>query len=313
MLALDAIRTICTGRIAISEPLAPLTSFRIGGPADLLIEPAGIGEAHELVRHLRSQSTPFTVIGNGSNVLVSDAGFRGVVIHLGPGFSTAGLADGVVTAGAGMRLAAFVDFCVTRGLAGVEMLAGIPGTLGGALVMNAGAHGGEIGDTVVDVTVLRGGDLMTLRRDACGFVYRDSALRGDIVLSARFAPGTGDVEALTARRRELIARRNATQPLTRPNAGSIFRNPEGTFAGRLIEDAGLKGARIGGAEVAGLHANFISNVDDATAADVVALINHVRERVCAHSGILLEPEIRFIGFPTDPVTPIHQCHKAAQA
>ena len=304
MVSLETIRNICAGRIAIGEPLARLTSFRIGGPVDMLIEPDTAGDVQRLVQYLQQIAFPFMVFGNGSNILVSDEGFRGVVINLGSAFSAAEYGEGVVTAGAGMRLAAFVDFCIAQGRAGVEMLAGIPGTLGGGIVMNAGAHGGEISDGIIDVTVIRNGVATVLTAAQCGFAYRDSMLRNDIVLSARFTLPEGDAEELRIRRRSLIERRNSTQPVGRPNAGSIFKNPVGMFAGQLIEEAGLKGMCVGGAEVSTLHANFITNTGGATARDVIELINIIRTQVYQHAGVMLELEIRLIGFHGDPISTI---------
>ena len=297
MLSLEHIRSICSGEIHIGEPLAPMTSFRIGGPADILIEPASTDELVAVVRYLGDIDVPAVLLGNGSNILVSDEGIRGVVLNIERHFSGLAFDDGVVTAGAGVRLSKFVDFCVRHRRAGAEMLAGIPGTLGGAVIMNAGAYGGEISDHMLDVTVLRDGETRTLKREEAGFRYRGSDLRGDIVLSARFRFPEGDEEQLKARRKELLLKRNAAQPVQHPNAGSIFKNPEGRFAARLIEDCGLKGFTSGGAQVSEQHANFIINTGGATAADVLDVIRHVRETVRVCTGVSLELEILLLGFP----------------
>ncbi len=296
MLSLEHIRQLCSGGIHISEPLAPMTSFRIGGPVDIYVEPATTDELAQLVRYFRSVDVAYVVLGNGSNILISDEGLRGVAINIEKHFSDVALEEGVVNAGAGVRLSKFVDFCVRHHLAGSEMLAGIPGTLGGAVIMNAGAYGGEISDHMLDVTVLRDGDVKTLTNEQAGFRYRGSDLRGDIVLSARFRFPEGDEEQLKARRKELLLKRNAAQPVNWPNAGSIFKNPEGTHAARLIEECGLKGYRSGGAQVSDLHANFIINTGSATAADVLAVIAHVRRAVLEQTGIALELEILLLGF-----------------
>lgn len=301
MLSLEHIRTICSGAIHIGEPLAPMTSFRIGGPADILIEPVNGEELSALVRYFRDIDASFVLLGNGSNILVSDEGIRGVVINIERHFSSLSFDDGVVTAGAGVRLSKFVDFCVRHRLAGAEMLAGIPGTLGGGVIMNAGAYGGEISDHVLDVTVLRDGIMRTLKKSESGFRYRGSDLRGDIVLSARFRFPEGDEEELKARRKELLLQRNAAQPVRWPNAGSIFKNPEGQHAARLIEESGLKGYAVGGAQVAELHANFIINTGGATAADVLAVIRHVRETVRARADVTLELEILLLGFAPEAI------------
>ncbi len=305
MLSLEHIRSICSGGIYISEPLAPMTSFRIGGPVDIYIEPANIEELAELMRYFRSVDASYVVLGNGSNVLISDEGIRGVALSIEKHFSGLTLADGVVTAGAGVRLSKFVDFCVTNRLAGSEMLAGIPGTLGGAVIMNAGAYGGEISDHMLDVTVLREGTVKTLTKQQAGFRYRGSDLRDDIVLSARFRFPEGDEEQLRTRRRELLLARNAAQPVSYPNAGSIFKNPEGTHAARLIDECGLKGYRVGGAQVSELHANFIINTGGATAGDVLAVIGHVRRTVQARTGIALDLEILLLGFSGEALASLH--------
>jgi UDP-N-acetylmuramate dehydrogenase len=304
MLSIEYIRTMCSGRVAIGEPLAHMTTFRIGGPADILLEPVTAAEVTALVGHLRGLNVPFIVLGNGSNVLVSDEGFRGAAITLEHGFSTASFEDGIVEAGAGMRLATFVEFCIAHGRAGVEMLAGIPGTLGGAIIMNAGAYGGEISTHLVDVTVVHGNEIVTRTASECGFRYRASALTGDVVLSARFQMPDGDIDELRAKRKELLLKRKAAQPTQLPNAGSIFKNPEGGFAAKLIQESGLKGFRIGGAEVSEQHANFIVCTGEATAADVVAVINHVRRAVFARTGVALELEIKLIGFPANVLEPL---------
>lgn len=301
MIAIQDIRTLCTGRIALGEPLAPLTSFRIGGPADLYVEPMNEAELRALIGYFDDRRLPWVILGNGSNVLVHDDGYRGAAMNLGAGFSSIAIQDHEVSAGAGCRLATFVATCVNAGLRGVERLAGIPGTLGGALVMNAGAHGGEISDHLMDVRVLRNGTLMTLPVSECGFVYRGSALGEDIVLGARFALEAGNAEEMKELRRSLIDKRNATQPLGRPNAGSVFKNPVGAFAGQLIEHCGLKGLRRGAAAVSDLHANFIVNLGGATAEEVTSLMKDVRRVVFDRMGVRLEPELRFIGYHGSPL------------
>jgi len=301
VLNLEHIRNICTGGISISEPLAPLTSFRIGGPADIYVEPANSAELAALVRYFRELDLPMLLLGNGSNILISDEGFHGVIINIEKGFSFTQLDGGIVTAGAGIRLSKFVDFCISNSFAGCEMLAGIPGTLGGGIIMNAGAYGGEISDNVIDVTVLRDDEIVTLDKAQCDFSYRHSGLKNDIVISARFSFPAGDAEQLRVRRKELLLKRNAAQPVNYPNAGSIFKNPEGDYAARLIESCGLKGTRVGGALVAELHANFIVNDGTATSGDVVELINHVRRTVFERTGVALELEIQLVGFAAHPI------------
>lgn len=304
MISIEQIRSICSGRLAISEPLGAMTTFRIGGPADIFVEPMNVDELLALVRTFRESELPYIVLGNGSNVLISDDGFRGAAISLEAGFSDARLLDGRVVAGAGMRLSAFVDFCIRQSFGGTESLAGIPGTLGGALVMNAGAYGAEISDHAVDVTVVRGGEAVTLRASDCGFRYRGSDLGRDIVLGARFALPTGDIDEMKRRRKELLLKRNSAQPTAFPNAGSIFKNPRGAYAAVLIQECGLKGFRIGGAEVSEQHANFIIGREQPSAADILAVINHVRAEVYRQRGVELELEIRLIGFSDGALLPL---------
>jgi len=304
VLSLEHIRTLCSGNISISEPLARMTSFRIGGSVDIYIEPETTEELAALMRYLHDADARVIVLGNGSNVLVSDEGFRGVAISIEKGFSDIALEKDIVHAGAGIRLSLFVDFCISHGLAGTEMLAGIPGTLGGALIMNAGAYGGEISDYLIDVTVLRDCEPIVLPRERCAFSYRDSDLKRDIVLSARFAFPAGEATALRAERKELLLKRKRAQPISRPNAGSIFKNPPGRFAAKLIDECGLKGYTIGGASVSDVHANFIVNDGNASAKDVVALINHLRRVVYERTGVILETEIQLIGFPDDIIEPL---------
>jgi UDP-N-acetylmuramate dehydrogenase len=304
MLSFEHIRAICTGTIAVGEPLARMTSYRIGGPADMLITPSDTDELVALVRYLGECGFPYMVLGNGTNILVSDDGYRGAVLTLEGPFAEVSREASFVTAGAGIRLASFVEFCVRNGLAGVEMLAGIPGTIGGGIIMNAGAYGGHLADHIVDVRILRGGEVMTLDAAQCGFGYRTSFLKNDIVLSARFDLPTGDIEDLQGKRRALIELRNSSQPTSMPSAGSVFKNPEGSHAAHLIEQAGLKGLRCGGAQVSTVHANFIVNDGAATAVDVITLINEIRSTVYCKCGIVLELEVLLIGFLSDPILPV---------
>ena len=299
MVSLSDIRAFYRGRIEVQEPLDCHTWMHVGGPADVYAEPADRDDLIALVHHLHASSTAFTVLGRGSNLLVSDDGIRGVVLNIETCLSGIRMDGGAVAAEGGARLTKFVDFCVTHGYAGVEMLAGIPGTVGGAVVMNAGAHGGETADHIVDVEVLRGGAVLTVPKAEGRFAYRRSGFANDLVLSARFQLPAGDKEALAKKRRELILRRNETQPLGLPNLGSMFKNPAGTYAAKLIEEAGLKGLRIGNAQVSEKHANFMVNLGGATAADFISLIRRVRTTVQDRSGIRLELEVKLVGFPDD--------------
>ncbi|OGU72581.1 MAG: UDP-N-acetylenolpyruvoylglucosamine reductase [Ignavibacteria bacterium RIFCSPLOWO2_02_FULL_55_14] len=296
MFSVDEIRRFFRGRIALDEPLAKFTWMKVGGRADCYLEPADKQDLIEIVRYVRQHDIPFMMLGRGSNVLVSDAGIRGVVINLEQGLTKIEVASGEVSAEAGVRITKFVDVCVQNGFAGVEMLAGIPGTVGGGVVMNAGAHGGEIADHLVDVEIMQGVDVVRVPKAECGFRYRHSKFEGEVVLSARFRLPAGDTETLIQRRKKLIQLRNASQPLELPNLGSMFKNPPGNFAARLIEQAGLKGKQIGNAQISEKHANFMVNRGGATAADVMRLIDLVQRTVYQNSGVRLELEVKLVGF-----------------
>jgi UDP-N-acetylmuramate dehydrogenase len=302
MIALDDIRRAFSGRIAIQEPLAKYTTFRIGGPADIYLEPLDKKDAVSLISYLRREEIPFFLMGNGSNILVADEGIRGAVVNLETGFNYVHLeSDGSITAGAGIRLAKFVDFCIGQGRQGAEMLAGIPGTLGGAVIMNAGAYGGEISDHMLAVELIRGEKLVKISKEEGGFAYRASGLQGDVILEATFDFPRGESEPMKTIRRETMLKRNTTQPVKWPNAGSIFKNPPGGFAAKLIQECGLKGRSVGGAEISDLHANFIINRDGATAQDVLMLIDIVRDEVRRKFAVELELEIKLIGFESTRV------------
>ncbi|MDB5034358.1 MAG: UDP-N-acetylenolpyruvoylglucosamine reductase [Chlorobi bacterium] len=302
MIALDDIRKSFKGRIGLSEPLARYTTFRIGGPADIYLEPLDKADALSLIRYLRHEKIPFFLMGNGSNLLISDEGITGAVVNLETGFNYLKIdGDGVITAGAGVKLAKFVDFCISNGKGGAETLAGIPGTLGGAVIMNAGAYGGEISDHMLSVELIRGERLVKIAKEEGGFAYRTSSLQGDVVLEASFEFPAGMPESMKATRRQTMLKRNTSQPVQWPNAGSIFKNPPGDYAARLIQECGLKGRMVGDAEISGLHANFIINRGGATARDVIDLIRIVRDEVKSRFGIELELEIKLVGFDRNPV------------
>ncbi|MBI5463506.1 MAG: UDP-N-acetylmuramate dehydrogenase [Ignavibacteriales bacterium] len=299
MVRLEDIQSFFRGWVAANEPMVRYTSMRVGGAADFYLEPADKDDMVALVKFLDANAVPWMMVGRGSNMLVSDEGIRGAVINAESAISNVSLEGGIVTAEAGVRLNRFVDFCIQHELAGVEMLAGIPGTVGGAVVMNAGAHGGEISDHLVDIEVLRNGSIQWIDKAAAKFSYRRSGLEHDAVLSARFKLTKGNKEKLAHQRRELILKRNQTQPLELPNSGSMFKNPPNTFAAKLIEQAGLKGKRVGRAEISEKHANFIVNLGDAKAADVVRLLELARRTVYQNTGLMLELEVKLVGFSDD--------------
>jgi len=298
LIALDDIRKKFKGKISVNEPLGKYTTFKIGGNADIYLEPKDKEDAKNIIAYLSSNHIPTFIMGNGSNLLINDEGVRGAVVNLETGFSyaTYNPQNSVITAGAGIRLAQFVDFCIAQNKKGVEMLAGIPGTLGGGIIMNAGAYGGEISDYMTSAEVIRNGEIVTLNKQEAGFAYRTSLLQNDVVLEANFLFETGDKDELKRIRKETMLKRNSSQPVQFPNAGSIFKNPVGQFAAKLIQDCGLKGLRIGGAEVSEQHANFIINKENASAQDVLLLAEKVRETVFKKTGVSLEYEIKLIGF-----------------
>ena len=296
MVDIDDIQNFFRGHIALSEPLSKYTSFRIGGPADYYLEPADREDVVNIVAYVRQRQIPFMMIGKGSNMLVSDDGVRGAVINLEEGLNHIGVEGDTIVVEAGVGMARFVDFCIHHGHKGVEMLPGIPGTIGGALVMNAGAYGGEISEYLLTVDVLRNGSVQTITKADAGFAYRKSGFHNDIILGARFRLPQGDKAEILKSRRELLMKRNRSQPVNFPNSGSMFKNPAGTHAAKLIEDAGLKGIRSGNAQISERHANFIVNLGGATAEDVLHLIESARAAVLEKFNIALELEVKLIGF-----------------
>ena len=284
-------------QILENEPMSRHTTFRVGGPADVMFLPESEEQVVQALSLAREAQVPVIIIGNGSNLVVRDGGIRGLVIALGEGMAAIARVEHTVSALAGASLARVSAYAQASGLSGLEFASGIPGTLGGGCAMNAGAYGGQLSDVLIDARVLLNGELRTLTAEAMQMGYRTSLpLReGGVVLSARFALTPDDPEAIAARMRELNARRRDKQPLDRPSAGSTFKRPEGYFAGALIEQAGLKGRRVGGAQVSEKHAGFIVNVGDATAADILALIGVVQDEVEARFGVRLETEVRVLG------------------
>jgi len=284
-------------RVRASMPLAELTSFRIGGPADLFVNVEDEAELMHAKAAAYRATVPCFCLGAGTNLLVSDRGMRGLVVRLGDGFAKIKIDGTKVVAGAGAAFGALVEAVVDRGLEGLEFGEGIPGTVGGGLVMNAGAFGGEIAKVVTLVHgVTEAGEAIALTKDDVKFAYRRTELPNHFVITrVDFELAYGDRERLMARVAELKAKRASRQPRGVPNAGSIFKNPPGNFAGKLLEGAGLKGTRLGGAAFSDQHANFIVNLGGAQAAEVLALIDMARDKVKEQSGVLLEPEVRLVG------------------
>jgi UDP-N-acetylmuramate dehydrogenase len=284
-------------RVEASRPLADLTSFQIGGPADLFVTVENEDELMAAMAAAHRHEISAMCLGAGTNLLVSDRGIRGLVVKLGLSFSRIEIDDVKVTVGAAMQFGAMVETVVDRGLAGLEFGEGIPGTVGGGLVMNAGAFGGEMARVVTRVHgVTADGRARALTNDEVNFAYRRTDLPPRFVITrVDFELRHGDRDELRARVADLRSKRAARQPRGLPNAGSVFKNPPGNFAGRLLESAGLKGTRMGGAAFSGQHANFIVNLGGARADEVRALIEMARSRVMESTGVTLEPEVRMIG------------------
>jgi UDP-N-acetylmuramate dehydrogenase len=287
----------CTaGAVRLNEPMSRHTSFRIGGPADYYIEPGTSEELACVLQCLRYENIPFFILGNGTNLLVGDAGYRGAVLRLAGDFCRFDFRDDLLDAGAAVPLAKLAREACNRGFGGLEFAAGIPGTLGGALVMNAGAHGSAVGEVLESADII-GSDLNvhTLAAGELGLAYRRSSIPPEsVVCRARFRLRHGDRETLARVCETNLNFRRERQP-RQPNAGSVFKNPPGDAAGRLIEAAGLKGRRCGGAMISDVHANFIVNCGGASARDVLELIAAAREEVLRQSGKTLELEIRLLG------------------
>ena len=286
-----------SGRILDGEPLGKYTSFGIGGPADIMVFPEGAADVRAALRLCREEGVPYLVLGGGSNLLVRDGGFRGVVLHLEGVFTQLNVEGKRVWAGAGVRLSRLVAFCSKLALSGVECLAGVPGTVGGAVRGNAGAFGGSIADHLVAVRLLtREGDEHVFSRDRMEFSYRRSSLpEGCVILEAAFDLEQGDTGEIRRRISANLVQRNRGQPVEWRSAGSVFKNPPGEYAGRLVEKAGLKGVRVGGACISPKHGNFIINLGGATATDILALIDLMQRQVREKMQVELELEVRVVG------------------
>lgn len=286
-------------RIIPRAPMARFTTFRVGGPADVLVNIDSAAEISVALRAARAAGVPVTIIGNGSNLLVRDGGIRGLVMRISQPMSAITREGDTLHVQAGATLPAVAGFAQRSGLEGLAPMAGIPGTIGGAVIMNAGAYGGEMSQVVTRVDAIARSDGKPIRFEgrALGFAYRHSAMMdaGVIVTDVTLRLTPGDPDAIARRTEELLVARREKQPLEYPSAGSTFKRPEGAFAAKLIDDAGLKGLRISDAQVSEKHAGFIVNLGSATASDILALMAEVQSRVLAASGITLEPEVRILG------------------
>ncbi len=304
---LERFLTAAGVRLRFNEPMALHTSFHVGGSADVYFEPENESEIRQAVDFCRQNGWPWTILGNGSNILVSDRGIRGLVLVIGEAFSGMEINGSVLTAQAGARLASMASLAARNGLSGLEFASGIPGTLGGAILMNAGAYGCCMSDIIRNTDYLDADlEKKQIEGSAHRFAYRQSIFseQESIILGAQLALRPDSGEAILARMADLACRRRQSQPLDLPSAGSTFKRPPNHYAGKLISDCHLKGLQIGAAQVSEKHAGFIVNLGQATAADIRTLIDKVRSIVAAETGVCLEPEIRFIGdwqnWPAEP-------------
>lgn len=294
-------------RAIFGFPMSKVTTWRVGGPAECLVHVEGVEDLRDAVSAAREHGLAITLLGAGSNLLVRDGGIPGLAISFARGFRRLGLRrederGAVLWAEAGVKINTFLAFAQAGGWAGLEFLSGTPGTMGGAVAMNAGVHDREVKDTLLAILFMdAAGELHTRASAELEFHYRGLDLpAGSVICSADFAVTRDEPARVKERMMALLDRRKSTQPLTLPNAGSVFKNPPGDYAGRLIEQAGLRGARMGGAGVSEVHANFIVNLEGARASDILGLIRMVQERVEARKGIRLETEVRVVGIDASP-------------
>lgn len=285
-------------KVLFEEPMSSHTTFRIGGPAEVFLMPESYEQIRSALALCREEGLPYFVLGNGSNLLVSDSGYRGVIIQMDRNMGDIELKGTEIRACAGALLSSVAAAARKASLTGFEFAGGIPGTLGGAVVMNAGAYGGEMKDVLREVTVMtKEGDIRVIPSDRLELGYRTSIIKksGYLVLEAVISLEKGDPQAIQEKTKELASKRTEKQPLDYPSAGSTFKRPEGYFAGKLIMDSGLRGFRVGGAQVSEKHCGFVINTGGATAKDVKELMDHVIRTVKENYNITLEPEVKFLG------------------
>lgn len=291
-------KLLSADEILYNEPMKNHTTFRVGGEVEYFLMPSSVEKIQAVINLLRECAIPFLTVGNGSNLLVGDGGLEGAVLHLGKKFSEIHVNGTHISAQAGTLLSAIANRAVKESLTGLEFAAGIPGSLGGAITMNAGAYGGEMKQVTESVCVLtEDGQVRTIPKEEMEFAYRHSIVtdRKLLVLSAAFSLEKGDANAISETMQELSRRRREKQPLEYGSAGSTFKRPEGYFAGKLIMDAGLAGYQVGGARVSEKHCGFVINAGDATAQDVAAVMEHVKKVVMDKFSVVLEPEIKLAG------------------
>ena len=285
-------------RVFTEEAMSQHTTFKIGGPADYFLMPDKGEDVGRVIKICKEKEIPYFILGNGSNLLVGDGGYRGAVIQIYRNMSSVTVEGNEITAQAGALLSAVAAAAKNASLTGFEFAGGIPGTIGGAVVMNAGAYGGEMKDVITEVTVMNAeGDIFTLPTEELELGYRTSIIKtaGYIVLEAKIRLKEGNPEVIRETMKNLTIRRTTKQPLEYPSAGSTLKRPEGYFAGKLIMDSGLAGYQVGGAQVSEKHCGFVINAGDATARDVRTLMDNVRDIVYKKYGVTLEPEVKFLG------------------
>lgn len=295
---LDLRANIPEEQILLNESMKKHNSFRIGGPADIMVVPHDTEQVKTAIEIFKAHNIPYFIMGRGSNLLVRDKGIRGGVIKLADGFSKAKVTDRQIQAQAGILLSSLSNLALRAELTGLEFASGIPGTLGGAVAMNAGAYGGEIKDVIEKVIVLdENQKVLSFTNSEMNFGYRKSIVQNTkmIVLEVYMTLEKGNYQESKEKIKELTKRRREKQPLNYPSAGSTFKRPVGYYAGKLIQDSGLKGMRVGNAQISELHSGFIINMGDATAEDVIKLIEKVKTRVYDRFGVNLEPELKIIG------------------
>lgn len=285
--------------ILVNEPMSRHTTFRIGGSADALIKVDSVGQLQKLIPLLKEKKIDFYVVGNGSNLLVSDRGYRGVIVQLDEEYSTVNVQENRLVVQAGASMAKVAKTALNNSLTGFEFAAGIPGTIGGGVIMNAGAYGGEMKDVVSKVRYMNtAGEILEADNKAMNFGYRQSMFKSHpeyIVVEVEIILQQGNKDAIADCMMDLARRRREKQPLEYPSAGSTFKRPEGYFAGKLIQDAGLSGYAVGGAAVSPKHNGFVINTGNATASDVKKLIHDVQEKVYEQFQVKMEPEVIFLG------------------
>ncbi|MDY5662931.1 MAG: UDP-N-acetylmuramate dehydrogenase [Blautia sp.] len=282
-----------------NEPMAAHTSFKAGGRADLFVEPQNGEQLRKVLQLYNKENVKYMVLGNGSNVLVRDGGYRGVIVRIGEAFSSIKREENRIICGSGALMSAAARFAASEGLAGLEFASGIPGSIGGAVFMNAGAYGGEIAQVLSSARIISkdGNREFNMTADELQMGYRHSVLHetGDVTVEAVFELQPADINEIKANIADFTERRNSKQPVNYPSAGSFFKRPEGYFAGKLIMDAGLRGYRVGGAQVSEKHCGFVINTGNATAQDVRTLMQDVQNKVWKDFGVKLEPEVKFLG------------------